>query len=69
MKNANLIAIRKQSGKTQKQAADELGLAEVAYQRYEYGSGTNTIKTAIRIAKMYNTTVERLWGSSPIRAL
>jgi len=66
MKNQQLVMARKQSGKTQKQAAKELGIAEVAYQRYEYGSGANTIQTAIRIAKMYNTTVEKLWSTNVV---
>lgn len=62
MKNETLIAARKQSGKTQKQVAKELGILEQVYQKYEYGMSANTIKTAIRIAKLYNTTVEKLWG-------
>ena len=66
MKNQNLIAARQRSGKTQKQAARELGIFEQAYQRYEYGAGANTIQTAIRIAKMYNTTVEKLWSTSVV---
>lgn len=64
MKNEILIAARKQSGKTQNQVAAEIGIAEVAYQRYEYGSGVNTIKTAIRIAKSLGTTVEKLWDNT-----
>ena len=66
MKNGNLIAARKKSGKTQKEAAKELGIFEQAYQRYEYGAGANTIQTAIRIAKMYNTTVEKLWSTQTL---
>ena len=66
MKNQNLIAARQRSGKTQKQAAKELGIFEQAYQRYEYGAGANTIQTAIRIAKMYNTTVEKLWSTNVV---
>ena len=66
MKNQNLIAARQRSGKTQKQAAKELGIFEQAYQRYEYGAGANTIQTAIRIAKMYNTTVEKLWNTNTL---
>lgn len=69
MKNLNLIAARKQSGKTQKQAAKELGIFEQAYQKYEYGAGTTTIQTAIKIAQMYNTTVEKIWGGNPSKVL
>ena len=66
MRNEKLIAARQRSGKTQEQAAKELGIFEQAYQRYEYGAGANTIQTAIRIAKMYNTTVEKLWSTQTL---
>jgi len=64
MRNEKLIAARQKSGKTQEQAAKELGIFKQAYHRYEQGSGANTIQTAIRIAKMYNTTVEKLWSTN-----
>lgn len=60
---------RELSGKTQAQAAADLGMNKQIYQKYEYGMSSNTIKTAIRIAKMYNTTVEKLWGETPVWAL
>lgn len=60
-----LQAARLKSGKTQAQAAEMLKISEVAYQRYEYGSGAKTIRTAIRIAKLYGSTVEDLWGGNP----
>ena len=58
-----LQAAREQSGKTQAQAAADLGMTKQMYQKYEYGMSSHTIKTAIRIAKMYNTTVEKLWAT------
>lgn len=57
-----LQAAREQSGKTQAQAAADLGMSKQMYQKYEYGMSAGAIKTAIRIAKMYNSTVEKLWG-------
>ena len=65
-KIAQLQAARIESGKTQKQAADMLGMSKQMYQKYEYGAGANTIQTAIRIAKMYNTTVEKLWSTNVV---
>lgn len=63
MKHPNqLQATREQSGKTQVQAANDLNMSVRSYQSYEYGMGAQTIKTAIRIAKNFNTTVEKLWG-------
>lgn len=63
-KNSILKTTREQSGKTQLQIAKELGMLKEMYQKYEYGMGTKTIQTAIRIAKVLDTTVENLWGSS-----
>ncbi len=65
MKNENLIAARKQSGKTQVQVANETKLTERTYQKYESGMSSKTIQTAIRIAKSLGTTVEKLWGNAP----
>lgn len=48
--NARLKAAREASGKTQKQIAEKMGIAEAAYQRYEYGKNTPNVLTAIRIA-------------------
>ena len=68
MRNEKLIAARKKSGKTQAQVAKEIGFAEVAYQRYEYGMREPKATTAIRIAKSLDTTVEKLWGCNTICA-
>lgn len=61
MKNETLIAARKQSGKTQKQVAKEIGIAKNAYQRYEQGKVIPNVVMAIKIAKSLNTDVENLW--------
>lgn len=66
MKNETLIAARKHSGKTQAQVAKEIGFAEVAYQRYEYGMREPKVTTAIKVAnalgiKGFNEFRE-LWG-------
>ena len=62
-KQIALKAAREQLGKTQTQVAKELGISIRGYQNYEYGSNADAIQTAIRIAKMYNTTVEKLWST------
>lgn len=61
-----LKAAREQSGKTQLQVANETELNVRMYQRYESGMSSKTIRTAIRIAKSLGTTVEKLWGDSPV---
>ena len=50
MRNETLIAARKQSGKTQKQVAQEIGISEIGYQAHERGTRTPIVTTAIKIA-------------------
>ena len=56
MKNETLVAARKQSGKTQKQVAKEIGNAESAYQRYELGMREPKVTTAIKVARALGVT-------------
>ena len=64
MRNENLVAARKQSGKTQAQVAKEIGVAEVAYQRYEYGMREPKVTTAIKIANVLGVQdLRELWGN------
>ena len=63
MKGDTTIKVaRKQSRKTQKQVANEIGIAENAYQQYEYGKIIPNVKTGNRIARALGTTSEKLWG-------
>lgn len=59
-----LRAAREQSGKTQAQVAKEIGVSELAYQRYEYDKREPGVRTAIRIARALNSTVEDLFGAA-----
>ena len=67
MKNENLIAARRQSGKTQAQVAKEIESTEIAYQRYEYCMREPKVTTAIKVAnalgvKDFNSFCE-LWNA------
>lgn len=62
MKNITPIAARKQSGKTQKQVAQEIGTTEVAYRNYERGTRTPSAPTGNSIARALGTTSEKLFG-------
>ena len=46
---------------TQRQVADMLGIAESAYQRYEYGTNVPVVYTAIKLARALNASVEALF--------
>ena len=59
-----LRATREQSGKTQAQVAKEIGVSELSYQRYEYDKREPGVRTAIRIARALNSTVEDLFGAA-----
>lgn len=63
--NVKLRAAREQSGKTQAQVAKETGIAEAAYQRYEYGKNEPRVRTAIRIADVLGVEdLRKLFGDS-----
>lgn len=53
--------MRLQKGYTQEELAKKAGIAVMSYYRYEYGERVPNTRTAIRIAKILNTTVEELW--------
>ena len=59
-----LRAAREASGKTQAQVAKEVGISEMSYQRIEYDTQTPRLKTALRIARVLNSTVEALFGDA-----
>ena len=59
-----LRAAREQSGKTQARVAQESGITEAAYQRYEYDKVEPGVRTAIRIARSLGSTVEDLFGAA-----
>lgn len=59
-----LRAAREESGKTQAQVAEEIGVSEVSYQRYEYDKREPGVRTAIRIARALNSTAEALFGAA-----
>ncbi len=61
MENNKLKEKRLALGLTQAEVAEAIGIAESAYQRYEYGRLPNA-KTAVKIARTLNTTVENLYG-------
>jgi len=57
-----LKEIRQQMYLTQKQIADEVNISILSYQRYEAGKRSPNVDTALLIAKVLNTTVEKLFS-------
>lgn len=59
-----LRAAREASGKTQAQVANVAGISETQYQNIEYDKCEPGVRTAIRIARAVNSTVETLFGAA-----
>lgn len=59
-----LRAAREASSKTQAQVAKEAGISEAQYQNIEYDKNEPRVRTAIRIAKALNSTVEQLFEAA-----
>lgn len=66
MLNAQFKKLRLERNLTQKQVADGLGIAEQAYQRYEYGKITPSATVLIALADFYNVSLDYLVGRSDI---
>ena len=58
--------LRTARNQTQKQVADGLGIAEQAYQRYEYGKTVPSALVLIAIADFYDVSLDYLVGRSDV---
>lgn len=56
--------IRTEMGLTQKQVADGIGVAEQAYQRYEYGRTIPSALVLIALADYFDVSLDYLAGRS-----
>lgn len=59
----NLKAIRANSGKTQKQVAEELGLSLSAYRTYEQGTRRLTDELLLQLSIYFSVSVDSILGS------
>ena len=55
---------REKIGLTQVEVANAVGITDTSYQRIEYGTQTPSLKTALRIARALQSTVEKLFPST-----
>lgn len=63
----NLRTLRDETGITQKQLADAIGVSQQSINKYENHNIEPDIETMIRIAKYFNTSVDYLIGHSSLR--
>ena len=61
----NLKQARKQSGMTQKEVADALGVGQSTYKNYECGFREPNNETTVTLANFYRVTTDYLLGREP----
>lgn len=62
----NLIELRKRNNLTQKAVATELGITQPSYIRYENGTAEPTQQTLVKIADLFDVSVDFLLGREEI---
>lgn len=58
----NLIELRKLNRLTQRQMAERLGIAQPSYIRYENGKAEPTIENLVKIADIFDVSIDSLCG-------
>ena len=56
--------LRKENNMTQKQVAEKLGISYQSYQAYERGISQPTLENFIKIANIYDVSLDYLIGKS-----
>ena len=59
-----LKELRSSRGLTQKDVADSVGMAQMAYQRYEYGTREPAYQKLIALADFFDVSLDYLTGRS-----
>ena len=62
--NQRIKLLRKEKHVTQKQLADIIGVQEVSFQRYEYGTARPSLDKLIALADYFNVSLDYLVGRS-----
>ena len=62
----NLIELRKRNNLTQKAVANALGITQPSYIRYENGSAEPTQETLVKIADLFDVSIDFLLGRKDI---
>ena len=62
----NIYELRKLNRFTQREVAQRLGISQPSYIRYENGSAEPTLETLVKIADLYDVSVDFLLGRKEI---
>ena len=65
--NERLLELRNASGKSQKECAEEMGISNSKYNKWENGVNSPDYETLCFLARFYNTTTDYLLGITDIR--
>jgi len=58
--------VREKSGKSQKECAEYVGVTQKTLSQWEQGKGAPTCETVIKLAELFNTTINELcFGEDP----
>ena len=60
--NKNLIELRKLNKLTQRDVARHLGISQPSYTRYENGKSEPTIENLIKLADLFDVSIDFLCG-------
>lgn len=61
----NLIRLRKEKGLSQEELADKLSVSRQAVSKWERGEALPDTDNLIRLAKLYNVSIDELVGYTP----
>ena len=67
MKIKRLRDLREDNDWTQQQLADRLAISRSAYSAYENGANAPPIEVLLRLADIYNTSVDYILGRTDVR--
>ena len=62
----NLIEVRKQNNLTQRQVAEHLGISQPSYIRYEKGKAEPTLENLVKLADLFDVSIDFLCGRKEI---
>ena len=58
----NLIELRKLNRLTQRQVADKIGITQPSYIRYENGKAEPSLENLVKIADLFDVSIDYLCG-------
>ena len=68
MKYENIRKLRIDSGYTQKQVAEHLGISQNTYSQYEIGVLNYPVDAVVKLAELYQVSTDYLLGRTNIKA-